>query len=418
MFFDNYKRIHCLGIGGIGISAVAKFLLIHNKAVSGSDTAASDITRDLEARGIHVSIGHRAENLPADIDLIVYSEAVPADSPERVDAERRGVKQLGHFDFLGELSKDYRTICITGTHGKSTTTAMTGLIFEAAGLDPTVFVGSLVPGWQDGNLRIGKSDILIIEGDEYKKKMLKLHPEVTLINNIEKDHLDVYKDLADIVATFAQLETQTSRKVLRPDRDELATFNINMKVPGEFNRLNAIGARMVAREFGIDDSVSNEALKNFPGIWRRFERVGQMTSPLDKGGVRGVEIVSDYGHHPTAINETLKAAKEFFPGRRIVLLFEPHQHNRTKELFDDFVTAFVNADVAIISEIYHVEGRVADEGEISSLDLVRAINSDKVTYAKNLEEAEANLRSIIQADDVVIIMGAGEVDRIARTLVC
>lgn len=418
MFIDNYKKIHCLGIGGIGISAVAKFLLAHNKVVSGSDTTASDITRDLEAQGIHISIGHRAENLPADVDLIVYSEAVPADSPERVEAERRGILQLGHFDFLGQLSKDYRTVCITGTHGKSTTTAMTGLIFEAAGLDPTVFVGSLVPSWEDGNLRVGQSDILIIEGDEYKKKMLKLHPEVTLINNIEKDHLDVYKDLADIQAAFAQLEQQTSKKVLRPNRDELVNFAVPMKVPGEFNRLNAIGARMVAREFGIDDSVSNEALKNFPGIWRRFERVGQMTFPLDKRGEWGIEVISDYGHHPTAIKETLKAAKEFFPGRRIVLLFEPHQHSRTKELFDDFVTAFANADVAIISEIYHVEGRVAAEGEISSLDLVTAINSDKVTYAKNLEEAETRLRSIVQANDVVIVMGAGVVDKIARNLVC
>ncbi|MEK7183369.1 MAG: Mur ligase domain-containing protein, partial [Patescibacteria group bacterium] len=161
MFIDQYKVIHCVGIGGIGISAIAKFLLVHGKTVTGSDAFASNITRELETRGVKVSIGHAAENLPADADLVVYTEAAPEDNLERAEAKRRGITQLGHFDFLGELSKEYRTICVTGTNGKSTTTAMTGLIFEAAQLDPTVFVGSLVPGWKDGNVRIGRSDILI-----------------------------------------------------------------------------------------------------------------------------------------------------------------------------------------------------------------------------------------------------------------
>ena len=215
MFIDAYKNIHCIGIGGIGISAIAKFLLAKGKAVTGSDAFASDITRELEARGIKVSIGHAVENIPADVDLVVYTEAAQADNLERAEATRRGIKQLGHFDFLGELSKEYRTICVTGTNGKSTTTAMTGLIFEAAKLDPTVFVGSLVPGWKDGNLRIGQSDILILEGDEYKKKMLKLHPETTLITNVEADHLDVYRDLEDIEDAFHQLGMQTSKLVLQ-----------------------------------------------------------------------------------------------------------------------------------------------------------------------------------------------------------
>ncbi len=451
MFIDAYKNIHCVGIGGIGISAIAKFLLAKGKTVTGSDAFASDITRDLVARGVKVSIGHAAENLPAEVDLVVFTEAAPPDNLERAEATRRNIPQLGHFEFLGELSKEYRTICITGTNGKSTSTAMTGLIFEAAGQDPTVFVGSLVPGWKDGNLRIGKSDILIIEGDEYKKKMLKLHPETTLITNVEADHLDVYKDLADIEDAFHQLGMQTSKLVLqnifefdrhiyceegeakdeyfglefigpaklpffwRPQKRQRVIENgwqslggIELQIPGEFNMMNACGARAIAREYGIDDAISHRALKAFRGIWRRFEKVGEC---------QGALVISDYGHHPTAIKGTLAAAREFYPGRRIVLLFEPHQHSRTKELFTDFVKSFDQADVAIISEIYHVEGRLVSEGDVSSLDIVKAINSSKVSYAPDLTAAESELRKIMRSGDVVIVMGAGDVDRVARNLV-
>ncbi|MFZ2681990.1 MAG: UDP-N-acetylmuramate--L-alanine ligase [Patescibacteria group bacterium] len=450
MFIDAFHKIHCVGIGGIGISAIAKFLLAKGKVVTGSDAFASNITRELETRGIKVAIGQAAEHLSADVDLVVYTEAAQVDNVERAEAARRGIKQLGHFDFLGELSKEYRTICVTGTNGKSTTTAMTGLVFAAAGLDPTVFVGSLVPGWADGNLRLGQSDILIVEGDEYKRKMLKLHPDTTLITNIELDHLDVYKDLADIEAAFKTLCLQTKRQVFlnvfehergiyvgegeakeeyfglefigkpklpwfwKPTkRDRVigdgkqSLQGLELQVPGEFNMMNALGARSIARAYGIDDAVIAQALFDFKGIWRRFEVVGEYA---------GATIISDYGHHPTAIRGTLAAAKEFYPGRRLVVLFEPHQHSRTKELFADFVTAFKLADKVILSEIYHVEGRVASEGEVSSLDLVKAINLDSVTYAPNLGEAEAQLRSVIQPGDVVVIMGAGDVDKVARNL--
>lgn len=445
------KNIHCIGIGGIGISAIAKFLVAQGKIVTGSDAFASNITHELEGRGINVSIGHAVENLPADIDLVVFTEAAQPDNVERAEAQRRGIPQLGHFEFLGELSRGFRTICVTGTNGKSTTTAMTGLIFEAANLDPTVFVGSLVPGWKDGNLRIGKSDILIIEGDEYKKKMLQLHPETTLITNVEADHLDVYKDLADIEASFHKLAMQTSKTVVgnvfeqprgiyrgegaaiekyfgtefigkpkmpffwRPSRRSRTIADgrqsldgVELQIPGEFNMMNALGARAIAREYGIDDAITHQALQDFKGIWRRFEQVGQLNGAL---------VISDYGHHPTAIKGTLAAAKEFYPGRRIVLLFEPHQHSRTKELFNDFVTSFDQADVAIISEIYHVEGRLASEGDVSSLDIVKAIASPKVSYVSDLTAAESELRKIVKSGDVVIVMGAGDVDRVARNLV-
>ncbi|MCR4312614.1 MAG: Mur ligase domain-containing protein, partial [Candidatus Uhrbacteria bacterium] len=265
MAFDDVRVVHLVGAGGIGISAIGKFLLAKGKKVSGSDAKASAITDDLAKRGVTISVGHAAENIPAECDLVVYTEAAPETNPEREEAARRGIRQLGHFDFLGELSKAYRTICVTGTNGKSTTTAMTGRIFEDAGLDPTVFVGSLVPGWELGNLRIGKSDILIIEGDEYKQKMVKLWPEVTVITNIEEDHLDVYRDLDHIVATFQGLIEKTAGTTFVNCDDANSSrltgaalkqyqasdvADLQLQVPGEFNRANAAAARVVAKAFG------------------------------------------------------------------------------------------------------------------------------------------------------------------------
>jgi UDP-N-acetylmuramate--alanine ligase len=463
VFLDQYSKVHCIGVGGIGISAVAKFLVVKGKDVSGSDAVASaivDSVKMLLAKGLggakpvhqEIWIGSKPENISKEIDLIVYSEAVPADHPERVKAAELGIPQLGHFDFLGELSKEYRTICVTGTNGKSTTTAMTGKIFEEAGLDPTVFVGTLVPGWELGNLRVGASDILIIEGDEYKQKMVKLWPETTVITNIAEDHLDVYRDLEHIISTFAECADKTKGMVLlnRDDKNSMQLYSpqrrtfgryatpvyyrvnerkvvpggqefvfdgpmnlgsIELKIPGEFNAYNAVAAAAVAREYDIHMTHIQKAMKAFPGVWRRFERVGEY---------RGAEIISDYGHHPDAIRGTIEAARELFPNRRIVLCFQPHQHSRTKALFADFVKSFTYADAVVLPEIYHVEGRNEEEGKISSQDLLDALQPtfDKpMFYAKDLDEAQRILEKEIQAGDVVLIMGAGNVDDLARKLV-
>ncbi len=423
MFLDNYKKIHCIGVGGIGISAVAKFLQVKGKTVSGSDAVASNITEGVKARGVSVFVGHDAKNVAEDVDLIVYSEAVPEENPERLRARELGITQLGHFDFLGELSKEYRTICVTGTNGKSTTTAMTGKIFEDAGLDPTVFVGTLVPGWELGNLRVGESDILIIEGDEYKQKMVKLFPETTVITNIEEDHLDVYRDLDHIIATFQECADKTkgtvivnsddanSKKIAAKNRKTFGSIlaeDIELKIPGAFNRMNALAATMVAREYDIDDITITASLAAFPGVWRRFERVGTYHE---------AEIISDYGHHPSAIKGTIEAAREFFPDRRIILCFQPHQHSRTKTLFDDFVESFKGADLVILTEIYHVEGRNEEEGKISSKDLLAKLGDPTALYAADLDDTEDTLRETVEPGDVVLIMGAGNIDTVARNLV-
>ena len=435
--FESAKCVHLIGAGGIGVSAVGKWLMAQGCVVTGSDAASSAITDDLVRRGIAITIGHDAKNIPAECNLVVYTEAASEDNVERVEATARGIRILGHFGFLGELSANMRTICVTGTNGKSTTTAMLGKIFEDAGLDPTVFVGSLVPGWELGNLRIGASDILIIEGDEYKRKMLSLSPETTVITNVELDHTDVYKDLDDVVATFQQLVDKTSGDVFvnaddansqRLQGDRVSSYahsdvTGSIGVPGIFNRANAAAARIVAKQYGIADGVIAQSLASFTGIWRRFERVGDIDFPPVRGGIKGgagIPVISDYAHHPTAVKATLLAAKEFFPGKRIILAFQPHQHNRTRELFDDFVTAFDAADVVVLAEIYGVKGRT-DTADISSSDLVDAIkqhnSSLNISYAASLDDVEKQLREEIKDGDVVLVMGAGDIDSVARRLV-
>lgn len=438
MQLDSYRHVHCIGAGGIGISGVMKFLFAKGVSVSGSDAKKSMITDGLIDLGISVSIGHDASNIPSNTDLIVYTEAATLENIERIAASERSIPQMGHFDFLGELSKAYRTICITGTNGKSTTTAMTGKIFIDAGLDPTVFVGSIVPGWKYGNVAVGNSDILIIEGDEYKQKMVKLWPETTVITNIEADHLDVYRDIDHIIETFEEVAKKTIGTVFVNGEDlnskQIATLHLErydasaigdiaLTIPGSFNRMNASAALVVSLEYGIDRAVALKSLSEFPGIWRRFERVGTYSLLPTTNSLHSVPIISDYGHHPSAINGTLEGAREFFPSNRIVLLFEPHQHNRTKELFSEFAESFGGADVLILSEIYGVLGRTDSvDAAVSSKTLLEAAmkssNPPKEGhYAKDLIEAEVMLRSIIREGDVVIVMGAGDVDGVARNLV-
>jgi UDP-N-acetylmuramate--alanine ligase len=429
MNLQSYRHVHCIGVGGIGMSGVAKFLHVNGVSVSGSDAKSSQIIDDLIALGIPVSIGHDISNVSSETDLVVYTEAATEENIERIEASHRDIQQMGHFDFLGALSKDYRTICVTGTNGKSTTTAMTAKIFIDAGLDPTVFVGSIVPDWELGNVRIGEGNILIVEGDEYKQKMVKLWPEGTVITNIEADHLDVYRDLQHIIDTFQEIALKTTGSVFvnRDDVNSQKISGTNLKqydvsaiegvtlgVPGAFNRMNASAAAVVAREFGIGDDIIAKSLSSFAGIWRRFERVGTF---------HGALIISDYGHHPTAIRATLQGAREFFPKNRIVLLFEPHQHSRTKELFNEFAESFGGADILVLSEIYGVLGRTdeRDESVTSKLLLDAAMASNYAPkeghYVANLIEAEAKLREIVQEGDVVIVMGAGDVDVVARNLV-
>jgi len=454
---DGIQKVHLIGAGGIGMSAVAKFLLAKEKDVSGSDVAVSDIVKDLEKRGVNMHSGHAPENIADGTNLVIFSSAVPEDNLERTHARELGIPEMSYFAFLGALSKEYSTIVVTGTNGKSTTTALLGLILQEAGYDPMVIVGSLVPGFKEGNLRLGGGRFFVVEGCEHNANMLHLEPEMIVLTNIEEDHLDFYRDLDHIRETFqlfveklkgkgltilnaddAESQKIVADRSVRFGTDAKANYRgsdrktaqgvqsfelhssmeeekvfgvVDMKVPGAFNMMNALAATAAAMELGVPFDVCKKVLESFTGTWRRFERVGVW---------HGADIISDYGHHPTAIRGTIEAAREFFPGRRIVLCFEPHQHSRTKELIDQFIDVLPLADHIIVSEIYDVAGRQESKEDVSSKMLVDAIKENDpgkdVQYAEDLDKAETKLRALIKANDVVLVMGAGDVDEIARNL--
>lgn len=447
------QHIHCIGIGGIGVSGIAKLLNAQDVRVSGSDASASAITDELISLNISVSIGHDAAHLPKETEMVIFSEAVPSENPERVQASRGGIPVLSAAEFLGAYTADKRTIAVSGTNGKSTTTAMLGSILVAAGMDPTVILGSSLSTFSLGNVRVGKSDIVVLEADEYRAKYLNYHPEMIVLTNIEEDHLDFFADLADIVETFDQYlgNLRTGGTVILNADDMVSAHELHvqgtavtygivqeadyqakhvaatagaqqfelhtkdallaactLRVPGRFNIANALAAASAAHTLGVPPTVIADALAAFPGIWRRFEIVGERN---------GATIVSDYGHHPTAIRVTISAAREFFPHRRIVLVFQPHQHNRTAKLFDDFVAALHAPDVALVSDIYHVTGR-EETKEVTAKGLAEAAERpEAVFYAGSVVETKTLAEKIMLPGDVVIVMGAGDIDEVARGLV-
>lgn len=455
--FKEYKHVHFVGIGGIGMSALAKWFLHEGVRVSGSDLVLTDITSSLEAKGATIYSGHEKGHMADDVDLVIYSPAVPDTNPERVQASEKNIPQKTNFEVLGEISKSFSTIVVTGTNGKSTTTAMLGLILEAAGYDPTVLVGSLVPGFKEGNIRIGKGRFFVVEGCEYRANMLHFEPEMIVLTNIEEDHLDFYRDIKHIQETFQTFVDKLQGKGLTifnatdpftqdltfprgvgygiavetdymgrnrktaPAIQEMETYrkedqetrlgDLQLHVPGKFNMLNALAATSAAMELGIPFETCARTLKEFNGIWRRFERVGRF---------KGAEVISDYGHHPSGIRETIQATREFFPDRRVVLCYQPHQHDRTKKLFDEFVEVLPLADELIVAEIYDVAGR-NEEHNISSKHIVEQINKKNpekdVHYAANLKEAEEKLSTVVKTDDIILIMGAGDIDHLARNII-
>jgi len=457
MFLDA-KKIHFVGLGGIGTSALAKFVLSKGKTITGSDAQMSEMTAQFLRRGVTVHEGHDERHVPYDTEFLIYSPAVPESNPERLKARSLGIPECSYSEALGELSKQYSTIVVTGTHGKSTTTAMLGLMLEAGGYDPTVILGSLVPTFPEGNIRIGKGRFLVVEGCEHQANMLKLHPEMIVLTSIEEDHLDFYKNLENIKKTFQTFVDSLTAKGLTivneddPVSRQLTISNrvsygvsgsahyvfsdretesglqhamisrqvpaetlgrLTLSVPGAFNVSNAMAAIAAAMELGIPFETCARVLKNYRGIWRRFERVGTW---------QGQEVISDYGHHPTAIRATVQAAREFFPGKKIVLCFEPHQHSRTEALFDDFVDALQSADATIVSEIYRVEGRTETQ-EVSSRDLVEkileSVPDKRVLYAKDIFQAQEMLTHVCAEFDecIVVIQGAGDIDELARALI-
>ena len=423
---DTATRIHLIGIGGIGMSALARFLTAEKKVVSGSDRILTPLTHALASEGIQVMGEQSPENISRELDLVIYSEAVPEDHPERVAATKARIPTVSYFTALGAAMNPYYLIAVAGTHGKTTTTAMLTDVFEAAGKDPTAIIGSLRASTKQ-NFRYGKSKYAIVEACEYRRDFLSLRPDVLVILNLEHEHPDYYADLADVQAAFRSLIEQVNEGgvvVTNPkdpniapiledapvrvvDYTEALDLSLPLRQPGLHNRYNAAAALSVATLEKLDRSDVRTTLSQFAGTWRRFEY---------KGECRGAAIFDDYAHHPTEIAATLAGARELYPRARLTIIFQPHTFSRTAALFGEFARALAQADRAYILPIYGA--REINEQNISSRELaVRALEfNSEVSYVESFEAAQAELMPTLSGDDVVIVMGAGDVTDLASEL--
>lgn len=427
------KKIHLIGIGGIGISALARLYVQRGFSVSGTNDNESPKTLDpLRDQGVPISIGtDNADEMaiPADVDCIVYSDAWLTMAPAFMDRVRAlGKPMLSYFEALGEVVSKYRTVvAVSGTHGKTTTTGMIAKILSDAGASPTAVVGSIVADF-GSNFLPGTSDIFVVEADEYRKHFLNFTPAVLVINNIEHDHTDFYPTLADIQAAFRELAlrvpengvivTDPSHENIAPVIEGVAARVVDYtkaEVPeipliGEFNRNNARAAKEATKAAApnITDGAIDEALMAFKGSWRRFEYKGKTKS--------GALVYDDYAHHPTAVAATLKGVREKFPGKRIIAAFHPHLYSRTRDLLDEFSRAFKDADLVVMAPIF--AAREKDDGSVSSEILAERINANGTTAEafSSLESVYEQLNTTALEGDVIVTMGAGNIYTVAERL--
>ncbi|MEX1026559.1 MAG: UDP-N-acetylmuramate--L-alanine ligase [Candidatus Paceibacterota bacterium] len=437
------KRYYFIGIGGIGMSALARMLTHEGHAVTGSDRDATELTKTLEAEGISVTYTQVPENITGEIDAVVYTVAIPDDHPELVAAREKGIPTRSYPEMLGEISKDKYTIAVAGTHGKTTTTAMLAAILQAAKLDPTVIVGSLLVGGGDNgwgsNFVAGKSDYLVVEACEYKRSFLHLHPDVLVITNIEEDHLDYYKNLADIQSAFDKLAEKVPAEpatlggasgheeggaiVCNPnstgvmpvvgryqtrviDYTQLPADGIELSVPGKHNKENAQAALAVAAFLRISEKTARQALAGFKGTWRRFELKGTHSS--------GALLYDDYAHHPSEIRATLAAFREKYPDKRLRVVFQPHLYSRTEQLLESFAGSFEIADEVLLAPVYAAREQPAAGVDHRRLaDAIAEQNDQKKVQAlDSFGEVIGLIEGSLDANDVVVTLGAGDIHTI------
>jgi UDP-N-acetylmuramate--alanine ligase len=405
------KAVHFIGVGGIGVSALARLFLAEGKKVTGSDRAPSLITAELSKLGVEIRTG------VGEADLVIYTIAVPSDHPELLEARQRHLPTLSYPEALGELSREKYTIAVAGTHGKTTTTAMIAEVLIRAGLDPTVIVGSLfTPPNQAAasptNFIAGRSKYFVVEACEYRRSFLHLSPQVLVITNIDADHLDYYRDLADIQSAFAALVAKVppDGAVITAKEYEQISLPITLRVPGRHNQQNAQAAIAVAKTLGLSEVVARQHLANFRGTWRRFELKGETST--------GALVYDDYAHHPAEISATLQGARELYPERPIIAVFQPHLYSRTKQLLADFAAALSGADEVVLLPIY--AAREPFDPRVSSELLATAIG-EKGTAVRTLPDFVAARDYLLglpaSRPPLLIIMGAGDITELAGTLV-
>ncbi|TMH18337.1 MAG: UDP-N-acetylmuramate--L-alanine ligase [Betaproteobacteria bacterium] len=449
------KRVHFVGIGGAGMSGIAEVLLTQGYQVSGSDVAATTVTRRLIALGARIAMGHAADNI-AGADVVVVSTAVAHDNPEIAAAREKGVPVVPRALMLAELMRLKQGIAVAGTHGKTTTTSLIASVLAEGGLDPTFVIGGRLVS-ADANARLGKGEFLVAEADESDASFLVLQPVLAVITNIDADHMETYEHdfakLKEAFVNFAQrlpfygtavlcIDDANVRDIIPAITKSIVTYgfaddaqlraqdvdhaqgrmrfvassakmqplSVELNLAGVHNVQNALAAIAVGREAGVADGAIAKALSEFKGVGRRFQRFGEIATP----GGGSFTLIDDYGHHPTEMAATLDAVRRSFPGRRLVLAFQPHRYTRTRDLFEDFVKVLSTADALLVADVYP-----AGEAPIVAADgraLTRALRIGgriEPVFVEDVSEMPAAIRAIVRDGDVVLTMGAGSIGQVS-----
>ena len=452
------RHIHFVGIGGSGMSGIAEVLINLGYRVSGSDLAANAATRRLAGLGARIGVGHRAEHVDG-ADAVVVSSAVQADNPELAAARERRVPLVPRALMLAELMRLKQGIAIAGTHGKTTTTSLVASVLAEGGLDPTFVIGGRLNA-AGSHARLGGGDFIVVEADESDASFLHLQPVLAVVTNIDADHMDTYQhDFSRLKQAFVQflqnlpfygsavlcaddpavrdilplvtkptitygtgpvaqlraedIEHDGGRMQFRVRREKGHALQVALNLPGRHNVLNALAAIAVGLELGVGEAAILKALGEFKGVGRRFQRCGEVAA--EGGGT--FTLVDDYGHHPAEMAATLTAARGAFPGRRLVLAFQPHRYTRTRDLFEDFVRVLSGADALLLAEVY-----AAGEPPIVAADgraLARAVRvAGKVepVFVEDIGAMAGAIRRVARGGDVVLTMGAGSIGNVAGQL--
>jgi len=448
------KRVHFIGIGGVGMSGIAKMLLAEGLSVSGSDMRPAPVLDELRRLGATVSVGHSPENLPESAETVIVSAAIPEDNPELLLARRGGKVILRYSEALGLLMKERFGIAVSGTHGKSTVSSLLAHLLRLAGEDPSFVIGASV-GQLGGSSHAGAGKCFVAEACEYRRSFLHLYPRASIVLNIEEDHLDCYSGIQEIVDAFsrfverlpregllvANASDRNVRRVMASARCRVETFSLDsnadwragriegkngyfsfdvfrrrkyfgtfeLGIPGLHNVGNSLAVVAVASYLNLSCDVIAEAFRTFRGAERRFQVSSLPSGPL---------LVDDYAHHPTEIEATLRTLHQAFPGRKIWSVFQPHQHSRTRFLLKDFAASFANADEILVPDIYFVRDSVEERKRISSKDLVAAITAlgGRAQYLPTFDEIVEKLINEADSSDVVITMGAGNIYQVTEAL--
>ncbi|RJO59971.1 UDP-N-acetylmuramate--L-alanine ligase [candidate division WS5 bacterium] len=444
---------HFIGIGGVGMSALAQILASRGKNVSGSDLVENQITKNLQKQGVRVYLGHSEKNISKDIERAVITAAITDKNPEVKGAKKLGIPIITRGELLGELMSEKVGIAITGTHGKTTTSSLISHIFEDARLDPTIVVGGEVRNI-GSHAKDGKGKYFIAETCEYKRFFKDIHPDIAVITNIEEDHLDYYKDLEDIKSAFADFtgnvkdggtliacfDDENVREVADSFSGRVVSYGIangglnyrasdfmieegrqrfnvykngsdlgvfEIQIPGIHSILNATSCVAAALECGIKIGTIRDSIASFTGAGRRME---------EKGEKGGITVIDDYAHHPTEIQATLRAIKSFYPKRKVWCVFQPHQHSRTRMLLNNFVDALTEADEVIIPTIYPVRDTKEDIASVSGEDLSKLLaKKNKAShYIPEFKDVARYLKENAKENDIIVTMGAGPVNEVGE----